>query len=505
VTGFRRILATSLKRLGRSLRVIFGSTRLRVGIPILFILLPLIFGVGANLIFESMSTSQRSAEMKEFIEDLRMQMTGLVIASSILGLMLGLGVVYVMLKPIEHIQRTAEELARGQFTGRIEFDRPTNEIGQMGRSFNTMIDTLHRMFAERNAYMMEQLSGAVMTLALDGSVISANNLACEILSLSDPELVGAKLPAILAKQPANAPLVVALDSCLRGGQSLFSRQSLLADSRGELLTVVVSTTQLHDASGGLYSIVVNIQNLDRMREFYRSVNRTDRLAAIGTFAMGMAHEIRNPLGSIKGLTQLMIRDSPASGRAQSYGEVILSEVNRLDKLLSELLAFSQPAGASLEHVDVRETAKHAAEMAELKISEATEGASLKVPLTLDMPVTIQLLAPRDKLFQAIFNIVLNAFEAARDGGGEVTLTMREDPSGKTVRLTICNTCSRIDESDRDKIFEPFFTTKEGGTGLGLAIAYQILTYAGANIQLRTADNTVCFDIDFPSGPDGPVA
>lgn len=486
------------KRFTRWLRLIFGSTRLRVAIPILFILLPLAFGAGVSVIIDEQKQKAKTQEVRELLEDLRYQLISLVITNSVMGLVLGFGLVSVMVRPIERIQQTADNLARGRFDAKLDFDRTSNEIGMMGRSFNTMIDSLHRMFSERNSYMMEHMSGAIMAISPGGTVQSVNNLACDFLHLTEEQLVGQNLLELLGAYPENVPLIDALEECLDGSRSLFSHRAILAVRPGEVTPVSVSTSPLHTSEGRTYSTVVNLQNIEKLREFYRNVNRTDRLAAIGTLAMGMAHEIRNPLGSIKGLTQLMVQDAAQDTDTRRFGEVILGEVDRLDKLLGELLNFSQPAGTTVEPVDLATMAGHVVDMATIRITERAEESGKPLPpCTLELPVTGVVIASRDKLFQALFNIVINAFEAAL-GVGEVVVSTHRVGEGK-VRLRITNTGSTIPEEFREKIFEPFFTTKERGTGLGLALAYQILTYAGANIQLRAESDQVTFDVDFPAG------
>jgi PAS domain S-box-containing protein len=346
--------------------------------------------------------------------------------------------------------------------------------------------------------MMEHMSGAIMAISPGGTVQSVNNLACDLLHLTEEQLVGQNLLKLLSAHAENGPLIDVLEECLDGSRSLFSHRAVLVARPGEITPVSVSTSPLHTAEGRTYSTVVNLQNIEKLREFYRNVNRTDRLAAIGTLAMGMAHEIRNPLGSIKGLTQLMVQDAAQDNDTRRFGEVILGEVDRLDKLLSELLNFSQPAGTTVEPVDLATMAGHVVDMATIRIAERAEESGKPLPpCTLELPVTGVVIASRDKLFQALFNIVINAFEAAL-GVGEVVVSTQRVGEGK-VRLRITNTGSTIPVELRDKIFEPFFTTKERGTGLGLALAYQILTYAGANIQLRAESAQVTFEVDFPAG------
>ncbi len=223
--------------------------------------------------------------------------------------------------------------------------------------------------------------------------------------------------------------------------------------------------------------------------------RTDQLAALGAFSMGLAHELKNPLGSIKGLAQLMEENGEHGNINQNSTARIVQEVDRMDSFIRELLDFGQQANVSIVSSDLAQLAAEA--MASAKSgSNWVDDKGLKI--VEDRMPAGPVLLQKERILRALTNIILNAFEATPEGG---TVQLATFISGKgDASRAICqidNDGPAIPEADRERIFEPFYTTKPKGTGLGLAMASQIVVQNGGTLTAEPRPTGARFVLAFP--------
>jgi signal transduction histidine kinase len=225
------------------------------------------------------------------------------------------------------------------------------------------------------------------------------------------------------------------------------------------------------------------------------LQRTERLAALGTLAAGVAHEIRNPLGAVKGLAQLL-RESAASSSERKYAETIVGEVNRLDAVVERLLHLARPSGGAIEKTDLNRLIHDAVELSGYERNEK------RITIVEDYDATIaDILLDREAMLQAVLNMLRNAVQAIPETGTirvKTALRAGPDPSQSGhVLIEIANTNSTISPSDYKRIFDPFYTTKDGGTGLGLAITHQVVTAQGGTIEVESGNGETVFTIELP--------
>ena len=215
--------------------------------------------------------------------------------------------------------------------------------------------------------------------------------------------------------------------------------------------------------------------LERTRE---SARRQENLAAMGRMTAGIAHEIRNPLGIIRGAGQHLERVLADAGIADEVAGFIPEEVDRLDRILNGYLAFGADQPAAAEDFDVVACVRRGAHLvaAELRATGVTvEGPSDsgRCPVRGD---------PR-RMQQVLLNLLLNARDAMPDGG-RVRLEATPSPDGARIVLTVTDEGTGLGGIDRHRLFEPFRTTKEKGSGLGLAISRRIVQDMGGTLDLR---------------------
>jgi signal transduction histidine kinase len=208
------------------------------------------------------------------------------------------------------------------------------------------------------------------------------------------------------------------------------------------------------------------EQTDILFQTEEQLRRADRLSALGELSAGMAHEIRNPLGAIKGAVEILKDDYRPEDARYEFIQILLKETDRLNHIVQEFLGFARPKQPDLQQADLNE----AIESVVTLTAQEAKKAGVKVEKQLDSAIGMRGLDV-SLLRQAFLNLVLNAIQAM-DGGG--VLTIGSSLQGDAVEITIADTGQGISEENRKKLFSPFFTTKKNGTGLGLAITYRII-------------------------------
>ncbi|MDR3435130.1 ATP-binding protein [Telmatospirillum sp.] len=219
------------------------------------------------------------------------------------------------------------------------------------------------------------------------------------------------------------------------------------------------------------------ERLGQLQSLEVDLRRRDRLSAVGEVAVGIAHEVRNPLGTIKTSAELIRkRDGLAAGDAKLIGYVI-DEVRRIDGLIEEFLSFARPREPVLRPLALTQVVARVADFCEPELSR--HGIELAV---IDDSAGAVVDVDEDHLFQACLNLVLNAVEAMEQGG---RLTIRLAQSDDRLRIDFTDTGPGIPKDIADKIFDPFFTTKPHGTGLGLAKVFSVMESHHGRVEIQS--------------------
>ncbi len=204
---------------------------------------------------------------------------------------------------------------------------------------------------------------------------------------------------------------------------------------------------------------------DLILEIEDQLRRADRLSALGELSAGMAHEIRNPLGSIRGTAEILRDAFPPDNRYAEFTGILVSEVDRLNKVLEDFLRFSRPDGSEKDFFRPDLVLQ---EVLQLTRQEAHKK---QIRLVWDEQALPNTVGDGSQFKQVFLNLILNALQALPTGG-QIRIDARKDD--EKVQLFFVDDGPGIPEADLDKIFNPFFTTKDDGTGLGLAITHRIV-------------------------------
>ncbi len=248
-------------------------------------------------------------------------------------------------------------------------------------------------------------------------------------------------------------------------------------SDGRTVTVKVGGSSLVNDEGEKIGTVLVIRDMSMIREMEQQLERTRRMAALGKMAAGIAHEIRNPLGTLRGFAHYFGNQQGATAESKNYAELMKSEIDRLNHNVSGLLQFARPREPQVVSVNLDALISKTVALMENDFSRHT----LTFRYCCNTDITLE--ADPDMLLQVLMNLLKNSV-IATPAGGEIYLSASQDQH--LVRITIADNGSGMTEQEREKMFDPFFTTRKTGTGLGLSVSHQIIEQHSGTFEVITA-------------------
>jgi two-component system sensor histidine kinase HydH len=229
--------------------------------------------------------------------------------------------------------------------------------------------------------------------------------------------------------------------------------------------------------------VLLITDVTEIRSLEQRMRENERLAAIGRMAGGVAHEVRNPLSSIKGLALLLKNKFTAGSKEQDTADLLIQETERMNRTITEMLSFTRPTDLRLGRVDLAALLERSLQLIKAEAVDNHIATTLEVEREL-LPVSGDV----DRLQQVMMNVLLNAMQAM-ERGGRLTVALANREDGQSVVLQINDTGTGIAVELLPQVFYPYFTTKQGGTGIGLAISQKIIVDHGGSIELESDPGT----------------
>ena len=340
--------------------------------------------------------------------------------------------------------------------------------------------------------IVESIRSGLITTDLSGEIFTFNAAAAEITGYRAEEMRGRSIYSLFGN--IHLPISDSLDATETGDNPpRFETDVLTPD--GFAVRVGYNVSPLFAETGEKTGLILTFQDLTEIRTMEENVRRKDRLAAVGRVAAGLAHEIRNPLGAMRGAIQVLQSSTPPESSHASLMEIILRESDRLNKIITNFLTYARPRVSNFSEIDVREAVsdtfmllKHSPDIKEHHVLETD------LP---EKPVTIS--ADSTQLKQIFWNLARNSILAMPDGG---TLKIKlEEIGGERIRILFEDTGCGMSPAQVAQLFEPFSTSTTGGTGLGLSIVYQIIRDHNGTINVRSRENdgttiTVELPVDF---------
>ncbi|PYK78835.1 MAG: hypothetical protein DME38_09130 [Verrucomicrobia bacterium] len=333
-----------------------------------------------------------------------------------------------------------------------------------------------------NEILLQNLTTGVVAADADGHITVFNQEAVQIagLNTNGGERTLNDLPA---------PLRDIIQTTLTSGERQEDREVELAGG-----TFARASSAIFRGQGGeLLGALMVVTDITALKRLELQIRRSDRLASLGTLSAGMAHEIKNPLVSIKAFAQLLPERYDESDFRETFSGLIVHEIDRIDSLVNQLLRFARPAKPLLRPMHAHEILEKTLRLVQHRLYQK----EIKVTQKWNAPVdTIR--ADGDQMEQVFLNFFLNAMEAMKRGGeltlstetcsGEslVTHLLPEDGErNEALHISIRDSGEGIKKEDIARVFDPFFTTKDFGTGLGLSVVHGIIEEHGGQIEVES--------------------
>jgi two-component system sensor histidine kinase PilS (NtrC family) len=372
-----------------------------------------------------------------------------------------------------------------------------DRLRRAGQELGVVASELHQLRLDTGD-ILANLSTGVITVDGDGRLAYTNAAAETLLGVRLKPLLGRP---VLDEVDRVAPGLGSLLQAAIHRRAPVSRGRVEATgSRGTMLLGV--STAVSDRGGNelpsataLFQDITDLERLDELNV------RAERLEAVATLSASLAHEIKNPLASIRSAVEQLSRGRLSGDDRGVLERLVLTESDRLSRLLSEFLDYSGLGMSAREELDVHELVRGCL----LLVKQHPDLKGVDVVATLD-DGPIPIIGDADLLHRALFNLVLNGAQAA-GGGGRVVVSLEDErerlrPRGTDIphpiRLSVGDSGSGIDRSEKGRIFDPFFTTKSGGSGLGLAVVHRAVeAHAGATFVEESQDGGAEFVIFLP--------
>ncbi|HEY2101982.1 MAG TPA: ATP-binding protein, partial [Chthoniobacterales bacterium] len=337
-----------------------------------------------------------------------------------------------------------------------------------------------------NEILLQNLTTGVIAADADGHISVFNREAEKITGLSAKTMLGKTifdLPSSLCE---------VVQATLTSRERQEDREIYLRSASGGVYARASSST-FHGQDRQLLGALAVITDITALKRLELQIRRSDRLASLGTLSAGMAHEIKNPLVSIKTFAQLLPERYSDSDFRETFSNLIVHETDRIDSLVNQLLRFARPAKPLLRPMHVHEVL----EKTLLLVQHRLYQKEIKLTRSWDAEVDTTR-ADADQLEQVFLNFFLNAMDAMRRGG-ELTvatqirsgdplvsqLSVAGEDAHEALCISIRDTGDGIRAEDIPHVFDPFFTTKDYGTGLGLSVVHGIIEEHGGQIEVES--------------------
>ena len=465
--------------------------------------------------------------MEALIRRTRWELGGLTVMTLLLGGLAANLVARRISRPVQQLAEGAAAISRGELD--LQFEPTTDdEIGRLAVAFNHMTAQLRQQrtaleganaelrqrleeLADLKGYtdnILASLTNGIVTVDLDGRVVTLNPAAELMTGFFAGEVIGRYCTEVFQQTPELGEILmetIASRSAMPGVAATLRRRN------GRTLPVEISAAPLKAGEGKDLGVIAAIRDLTVVRELETRLRRSDRLAALGSLAAGLAHEIKNPLTSLLTFSRHLPRRFDDEQFRAKFQSVVPRELERINGIVERLLELARPTRLSFAAVRLPALLERVVEL------YADEMESHGVQLTRDYARDLPALrVDAEALYQALVNLVRNALDAMASGGrltlragwsedDHVVRPRRRPATGvRRVRVEIEDSGVGISPVDADRVFNPFFTTKDSRTGLGLALTHKIVEDHGGSIDFRgTPAGGTVFRVVLPLFPDPP--
>ncbi len=329
--------------------------------------------------------------------------------------------------------------------------------------------------------IIESIRSGLITIDLVGTIYTFNKTAEEITGRTSAEMRGKSIFSLFGDIQREIELALADDYHTTEFQRRYEIGFTTPD--GFVVQLGYSISPLFAESGDKTGLIVTFQDLTEIRSMEESVRRKDRLAAVGRVAAGLAHEIRNPLGAMRGAIQVLESKTEKDSSQMNLMEIILRESDRLNDIITNFLKYARPKASKFSEIDIRQPIEDTITL--LRHSPDVDENHILATDLPDKPIMIS--ADESQLKQIFWNLSRNSIQSMADGG---TLTVSLSKTSRNrILITFSDTGCGMSPKQVEQLFEPFSKSTTGGTGLGLSIVYQIIRDHDGTINVSSKEDT----------------
>jgi len=334
--------------------------------------------------------------------------------------------------------------------------------------------------------VIQNMPAGLITINSDHKITSMNKTAKDILGrdLATP-----------------FPQMIELIKKIKTSHQILNREINLAVGNNLKIRLDITASPITDSENEITEFLFLFRDLTQIKELKKQVETNKRLAAIGKLAAGVAHEIRNPLSSIKGFVTYFAKRHEANASDKETAQIMVNEVERINRSVTQLLEFAKPIAVEKKQVNIKDMIVHSLKLVQNDLDQRRIDTKVNIDTNKS-----EIYTDNDRMNQVLLNLYINAMEAI-----DAKRTMDTMGTRKTLEVQVIDTAEDgqveikirdngigIDKDSLDKIFDPYFTTKATGTGLGLSIVHRIVETLKGTIRVEsTKGQGTCFIINLP--------
>ncbi len=356
--------------------------------------------------------------------------------------------------------------------------------------------SLYTQVEEAKVYqesILQNLTGGVIAIDKEGMIKLINDKALQFLGLSREEVLQKNYEEVMRE-----PFLRLLRDTLEKGRGYSNWEVYYSVREVSSLPLGLSTAPLRDSEGKISGAIMVMVDLSDIKRLQQELYQAEKLSTVGSLAAGMAHEIKNPLVAIRTFIQLFQEARGDLNEYKEFSKTALEQVERINKIIQDLLSFSQPTEITFSPCKVNLLVDDVVNLVMPKIREK----DIKVEKKYDLEMPIVML-DADRIKQVLLNLILNGIEAMGEKG-VLTLGTRFERGGDShtedyVQIWVRDTGEGIKPEDMSRIFDPFFSRKKGGSGLGLSVVQRIVYDHRGKIDVESEPGKgSCFKIILPA-------
>lgn len=352
----------------------------------------------------------------------------------------------------------------------ITADSSNGLTGKAGDYFETVIDSV---------------GDGVIVVNRDGSITLCNPAAEEITGFSRRQALGNSFEKLFSLEKTLLEMVA---KTIRTGITISDHENVVVRSTGRITPVAVTCYPLMRSTGENIGAILTLKDITYIRELEAAVRQADRLSTLGTLAAGLAHEVKNPLGGIKGAAQLLERELTVDSDLREYTRVMIRETERIDRIIRELLDLASPRGLKLRPVNLHKV------LGDILLLQKQAVADRDISFIKQFDPSIpDILADEEMVTRLLLNLIRNAIDAMGESGCLTVVSRvlsdyhmsQNERRSRMVAIEVCDDGPGIPAEDLENIWTPFFSNKSGGTGLGLTICHKIVAEHRGMIKVES--------------------